>query len=220
MALDTAAPAASGGRPAAALRSHSIQDAAAEMAADPTLLSVESVAAGYERPVVGPISFSVARGEIVCIRGPNGSGKSTLMKAIGGTVKVFAGRIEKRRGLRIAHQQQNPLPLEDIPLSGRELLALTGADSDSLPNWIRQLLDRRLDRLSGGQLQFLQVWACLKAPVDLVMLDEPTNNVDPKGLEYMEHELVKLTDGHAIILISHDHRFLDKVCTRLVEVGK
>ncbi len=184
------------------------------------MLSVEGVAAGYERPVVGPISFSVARGEIVCIRGPNGSGKSTLMKAIGGTVKVFAGRIEKRPGLRIAHQQQNPLPLEDIPLSGRELLALTGADSDSLPNWIRQLLDRRLDRLSGGQLQFLQVWACLKAPVDLVMLDEPTNNVDPKGLEYMEHELVKLTDGHAIILISHDHRFLDKVCTRLVEVGK
>jgi ATPase subunit of ABC transporter with duplicated ATPase domains len=189
------------------------------MLVDSTLLAVEDVAAGYHHPVVGPISFSISRGEIIGIRGPNGSGKSTLLKAIGGTVKVFAGRIEKRPGLRIAHQQQNPLPLEDIPLSGRELLALTGAASESLPDWIRPLLDRRLDRLSGGQLQFLEVWACLKAPVDVVLLDEPTNNVDPKGFKYMEHELVKLRNGHAIILVSHDHRFLDSVCTRLVEVG-
>jgi ATPase subunit of ABC transporter with duplicated ATPase domains len=189
------------------------------MATDSALLSVRDVAAGYQHPVVGPISFSIGRGEIVGIRGPNGCGKSTLLKAIGGTVRIFSGHIEKRPGLRIAHQQQNPFPLEDVPLSGRELLALTGADGGSLPDWIRPLLDRRLDRLSGGQLQFLEVWACLKAPVDVVLLDEPTNNVDPRGLDYMEHELVKLSNGQAIILVSHDHRFLDQVCTRLVEVG-
>ena len=198
-----------------------VEDARAAAAGERVLLlSVEALVAGYRRPVVGPVIFDIRQGEAIGIRGPNGAGKSTLLKAIGGTARIFSGAIVRRRaGLRIAHQQQNPLPLEDIPLSGRELLRLTDAPEAALPDWISPLVGRRLDRLSGGQLQFLQVWACLKAPVDLVLLDEPTNNLDPKGARHMGEELLKMRDGPAVVIISHDAAFLASVCTRIVEIG-
>jgi ATPase subunit of ABC transporter with duplicated ATPase domains len=190
------------------------------MGPDTTFLSIEGVSAGYQHPVVGPVSFTVRRGDIIGIRGPNGSGKSTLLRAISGTARIFQGQIKRQTGVRIAHQQQNPLPLEDVPLSGRELLKLTKADSESLPDWIRPLIDKRLDRLSGGQLQFLQVWACLKAPVDVVLLDEPTNNVDRAGVKHMANDLINMRNGRATVVISHDRTFMDSVATDIVEVGQ
>ena len=184
------------------------------------LLTVQRLSAGYTRPVVGPITLSVCLGDVMGIRGPNGSGKSTLLNAIAGSAKIFSGRVEKRPGLRVSHQQQSPLPLEHVPLSGQELLTLTGASGESLPSWIKPLVKRRLDRLSGGQLQFLQVWACLKAPVDLILLDEPTNNLDPPGIEHMAKELIRMRLSHAVLIISHDQHFLERVCTHVVEVSQ
>jgi zinc transport system ATP-binding protein len=180
---------------------------------------VSALTAGYARPVVGPISLEVHAHQIVGLRGPNGSGKSTLLRAIGGAAKIFSGSVERQAGLRVAHQHQNPLPLEDVPLSGRDLLRLTRAATQGLPHWIVPLLDQRLDQLSGGQLQLLQVWACLRAPVDLVMLDEPTNNVDRSGVEFLERALLERADRPAILLISHDHRFLQAVSDDIVELG-
>lgn len=181
-------------------------------------LEVNGLSAGYARPVVGPVSFSVRLGDIIGIRGPNGAGKSTLLNAIAGGARIFAGRVSKRPGLRVSHQQQSPLSLDDVPLSGQELLGLTGATSESLPTWLKPFVKRRLDRLSGGQLQFLQVWACLTAPVDLILLDEPTNNVDPPGVEHMADELIRMRASRAAIVISHDRRFLERVCTRSIEL--
>jgi zinc transport system ATP-binding protein len=183
------------------------------------LLELSALTAGYSKPVVGPVSFAVRAGQILGLRGPNGSGKSTLLRAIGGGARIFSGTVERPPGLRIAHQHQNPLPLEDVPLSGRDLLNLTRARARGLPPWIELLLDQRLDRLSGGQLQLLQVWACLRAPVDLVMLDEPTNNVDRAGVEFLECTLLERKDRPAVLLISHDHRFLHAVCDDVVELG-
>jgi zinc transport system ATP-binding protein len=183
---------------------------------DDCVLSVEGLCAGYAKPVVGPVSFFLHRGDVVGIRGPNGAGKSTLLNAIAGSARIFAGRVDKRPGLRVSHQQQSPLPLNNVPLSGRELLRLTGASAESLPDWIAPLIKRRLDRLSGGQLQFLQVWACLKAPVELILLDEPTNNVDPPGVQHMADELIRMRASHAVMVISHDQRFLERVCTRSI----
>ena len=182
------------------------------------LVHVEGLSAGYARPVVGPVSLSVFPGDVIGIRGPNGAGKSTLLNAIAGSARIFSGRVDKRPGLRVSHQQQNAPPLDDVPLSGQELLALTGASGESLPAWIKPHIKRRLDRLSGGQLQFLHVWACLKAPVDLILLDEPTNNVDPPGVEHMAEELARMRASHAAMVISHDQHFLERVCTRVVEL--
>lgn len=183
-------------------------------------IELDRLEAGYDRPVVGPLSFTVAPGEIVALCGPNGAGKTTAMNAIAGSAHVFGGAIRKRAGLRVSHQQQNPLSLRDIPMSGRELLALTQGDAGALPTPLQPLLARRLSELSGGQLQLLQVWACLTAPVDVAMLDEPTNNVDAAGIELLRHVILAKRNGRAVLLVSHDRRFIEALEARTVEVGE
>lgn len=187
---------------------------------DTPCIELQRVQAGYEQPVVGPLSFALGAGEIVALWGPNGSGKTTAMNAIGGSARVFSGTIRKRPGLRVSHQQQNPLSLRDIPLSGRELLVLTGSDAGALPSSLQPLLDRRLSELSGGQLQLLQVWACLTAPVDVALLDEPTNNVDAEGIALLEQVIARERHRRAILLVSHDRRFVEALGARVVEVGE
>ena len=106
-----------------------------------------------------------------------------------------------------------------MPLTGHELLGLTGATADGLPPWLAGRLGERLDRLSGGQLQFLRLWACLAVPADLILLDEPTNNLDRAGVAYLADWLGRAHSGQGIVIVSHDHGLIDDVCTRVVEVG-
>lgn len=182
------------------------------------LVVLDRVEAGYERPVIGPVSLVIEPGEVVAVTGPNGAGKSTLLNAITGVAHVFAGTLVRRSRLRVAHHAQSPLSLNNVPLSGRELLALTCADLTELPDTVRSLLSRRLAELSGGQLQILQVWASLAAPVDLVLLDEPTNNLDAAAVAMLESAIRARPTGRAVVLVSHDRRFIDAVASRVIEL--
>jgi zinc transport system ATP-binding protein len=187
-------------------------------AARDALVVLDRLEAGYERPVVGPLSLAIKPGEVVAIWGPNGAGKSTLLNAITGVAHVFAGTVGRRSRLQVSHHAQSPLPLNNVPLSGRELLALTRADLKGLPDAVRPLLSRRLADLSGGQLQILQVWASLAAPVDLVLLDEPTNNLDAAAVAMLENAIRARPASRAVVLVSHDHRFIDAVASRVIEL--
>jgi zinc transport system ATP-binding protein len=184
------------------------------------LLELDGVVAGYTTPVVGPVSLAVKRGEIVGLTGPNGSGKTTLVNAVIGTGRVLEGRLRKAPGLRVNVQRQHPVRLPEMPFTGTDVLRLAGAGERSVPDSIRPFVERRIDRLSGGQFQLLQVWACLSAPADLVILDEPTTNMDPASKTSLEeilrasHELVG-----SILVISHDHDFLEGVTSRIVRLG-
>jgi len=185
------------------------------------LLEIDALVAGYAQPVVGPVSFSVAPGEIVGLAGPNGSGKSTLLGAVIGTTRIFSGSVRRRDGIKVAMQAQVPSRLSEMPVTSIEMLRITGADRHAVPEPVRPLLDMRLDRLSGGQYQLLNVWACLGCGADLVLLDEPTNNMDLRVEEILAALLVaSREEGRAMLLVSHEHDFLEKVSTRLVEVGR
>ena len=184
-----------------------------------TLITFDAVVAGYAAPVVGPVSFAVARGEVVGIGGANGAGKSTLLKALTGGARIFSGEVLKMPGLAISHQHQGFDLGDECPLTGQELLALTGACPDGLPEWLADRLDQRIDRLSGGQLQFLRLWACLTAPADLVVLDEPTNNLDRAGVAHLEQALARRDPARALIIVSHDARFEKAVCDRVISVS-
>lgn len=190
------------------------------MSSAASLLEVDALTAGYARAVVGPVSLRLVGGEVLGIVGPNGCGKSTLLAALTGSARIFSGRIVKRPGLRLSLQQQQAPAIEGIPFNGAELLALTGASAGGLPPWLESRLGERLDRLSGGQLQFLYLWACLQAPADVVLLDEPTNNVDPDGVSFLQVALrVRVGEGASLIVVSHDARFIDAVCDRTVALG-
>ncbi|PKO37038.1 MAG: ABC transporter [Betaproteobacteria bacterium HGW-Betaproteobacteria-6] len=182
-----------------------------------SLLRTEQLVVGWQQPATRPLDLNVAAGEIVGLTGPNGVGKSTLLSAFAGRAKVFSGRIEQRPGLRLALQRQDVPPVVGMPLSGRELLALTGASAEGLPVWLAGRLDIRLDRLSGGQRHYLTLWAVLQAPADLVLLDEPTNNLDVAGVAHLtEHLRDRAAAGAGILVVSHDTAFVDAVCDRVI----
>ena len=181
------------------------------------LLHIEQVVAGWQQPATQPVDLTLAAGEIVGLTGPNGVGKSTLLAALAGRATVFSGRIEQRPGLRLALQTQDVPPVDGLPLSGRELLALTDATADGLPPWLADRLDLRLDRLSGGQRHYLALWAILQAPADLVLLDEPTNNLDAAGVTHLTAHLRERAEaGAGMIVVSHDAAFVEGVCDRVL----
>lgn len=183
------------------------------------LLQANSVVAGYGIPVVGPFSISIAQGEVIGLSGANGSGKSTLLKAIGNGARIFSGQIERRPGLTLAWQQQQAASLDGMPFSGSDYLQYAQAGMEQVPGRLMSWLDQRVDSLSGGQFQLLSVWAVLSGEAELVLLDEPTNNLDPEGEEILEQIFRSGMGDRAVLVVSHERGFLERVCSRVLEVG-
>lgn len=183
------------------------------------LLEVDQLVVGYQRPVVGPLSFFVRAGEVVGLWGPNGCGKSTLLNGIANGAHLFSGVLRRNPGLHIGYQTQQPVRLAEMPLTGQELLHFVHAEHQAPPQRLQGWLDRRVDRLSGGQFQLLMVWAALATAADLVLLDEPTNNLDPEGQQILAEILAAEQGRRAVLLVSHELRFLHAACTRVLEVA-
>ncbi len=180
------------------------------------MLTLVDAVAGYAAPISPPATFSVARGEVVGLAGANGVGKSTLLKAVLGTATLFAGRIGRVPGLRLAYLPQQPVRLPEVPLSGNELLTTLGADRLTPPARLAEKLAARIDRLSGGEYQLLMLWATLADASDLILLDEPTNNLDACHIHTAIDEIAAARAQRATLVVSHDRTFLAAVCTRIV----
>ena len=179
-------------------------------------LRLEAVVAGYEHPVVGPLSLAVAPGEVLGLAGPNGVGKSTLLAAILGEARVFSGAVWRAADRPVAHLPQRLLRPHGIALTGREWLVCLGAQSQALPAHLQRILDRRIDRLSGGEHQLLNLWGALAMGAGLVLLDEPTNHLDPVHVRLAAEQITALGTQCATLVISHDQAFLERVCNRIV----
>jgi len=189
-----------------------------ESRANQPLVTFEAVRAGYRKPVVGPVSFQVMPGEILGLSGANGAGKSTLLNALTGVARVFSGHIRKSAGLSISHHRQRPELPPELPLTGRELLKLMNADHRNQPERLQPLLDRPLAKFSGGQFQFLQACACIGSQSDLIILDEPTNNLDGHAINALSGLLSALAPHRGVLLVSHEQAFLEDHCSRVIDI--
>lgn len=183
------------------------------------LLQVQGLVIGWQQPVARPLDFSLSGGEVVGVTGPNGVGKTTLLATLAGRTPPLAGQITRSSGMRLAWQRQELPPVAGLPLSGRELLALTGATPAGLPPWLMDKLDRRLDRLSGGQRHYLCLWAALQTPADLLLLDEPTNHLDMAGVAHLADALrQRAAAGVGVLVVSHDADFVAVACDRRLPI--
>lgn len=179
-------------------------------------LRLEAVVAGYDRPVVGPVSLTLAPGQVLGLAGPNGVGKSTLIATVLGQARVFSGEVWRAPDRQVAHLPQRSMRPHGIALTGREWLGCLGARSQALPAHLQRILDRRIDRLSGGEHQLLNLWGVLAMGAGIVLLDEPTNHLDPAHVRLAAEQITALGTQCATLVISHDQAFLERVCSRII----
>jgi energy-dependent translational throttle protein EttA len=171
------------------------------------------------------LSISVPRGAIVGLVGPNGAGKTTLFRMINGSEKPDSGELKVGASVRIAYAEQERENLD----RQRSLLDEIGEGADEVLIGKRSMQLRRylslfgfkgsdqqkkVGELSGGELNRCQLAKVLKVGGNLLMLDEPTNDLDVNTLRMLE-EAIQSFAGCAL-LISHDRFFLDRICTHLL----
>lgn len=171
---------------------------------------------GYTVPVVSGVSFDLAPGEVLGVRGQNGVGKSTLLRAIAGAARVFSGSLKRSPDAELLHHRQHWEAGLEFPLTGRDICALTAANPDAAPQRVRDLLNRRLDQLSGGQGQLVRLWAGLGGTASLLLLDEPTNSLDTSAIDTLIDMIRSSAEKRGIIVVSHESDFLDAVCSRSI----
>ncbi|MCB1960561.1 MAG: ABC-F family ATP-binding cassette domain-containing protein [Rhodocyclaceae bacterium] len=173
-----------------------------------SLLTLAGLCFGHGQPLARPLSLSLAAGEQAVLLGPNGVGKSTLLQAVLDPALRLGGEVRLAPGARVGYLAQSGEALDGLPLNGRELLALTGALHEGLSEPLRDCLPRRLDALSGGQRQFLRFWSIAAAPFDVLLLDEPSNNLDEAGVAALQHWLAQPHSAQAVLLVTHDTRLV------------
>ncbi|MCU1229221.1 MAG: ABC-type transport system, ATPase component [Acidobacteria bacterium] len=159
------------------------------------------------------------------ILGPNGSGKTTLLRMITGEIAPDAGEIEAADRLRVVYFEQNRESL-DPTLSLRRALAPEGDTvvyrdrAIHIAGWARRFLfrseqlDTAVSRLSGGEKARIVLARLMLQPADLLVLDEPTNDLDIPTLEILEESLLEFPG--ALVLVTHDRYLLDRVSTQIL----
>lgn len=189
------------------------------------------VAKGVEKslggkPIVSDLDIMLRPGERVGLLGPNGSGKTTLLKLVAGTLESDRGTITRADRLRVVTFEQHRESL-DQQSTLRRALAPAGGDavvyqdrSIHLVSWAKRFLfkpeqlDLPVSRLSGGEQARLLIARLMLEPADLLILDEPTNDLDIPTLDVLEESLLEFAG--ALVLVTHDRWLLDRVSTRLL----
>ena len=203
------------------------------------MLEIRGLRAGYGRiPILHGIDLSVADGETVGILGHNGMGKSTLMKAAMGLVQPTGGTVEfrgeditqsapferARMGLGYVPQGREIFPgitvLENLRMGacirGGEEAQVVDRVLEELPR-LKPLLDRLGGELSGGEQQILAVARCLCGEPRLVLLDEPTEGIQPSIIDLIVDTLRRLGErrGLGFILVEQNLDFIAALCARV-----
>ena len=179
-----------------------------------------------ERPIVTPFSIRVHRGDCIGLVGPNGAGKTTLLKMLTGQLKPDSGKIKLGTNLEIAtlDQKREDLDLEDTLAhyltDGRGDNLLVNGEQRHVTGYMKEFLFQPeqartpIKNLSGGERARLMLARMLARPSNLLILDEPTNDLDIETLDLLQ-EVVAGFPG-TVILVSHDRDFLDRTVTSTI----
>ena len=192
------------------------------------LLSLDKVSIAYGHlPLLDAASLQIETGERLCVIGRNGAGKSTLLQVLGGDLAPDVGSVWRQPGRRIGRLAQDAALQDtrsvfDVVSEGLEDL---GDDEWQRESRVEQILSRlSLDRdvsvaiLSGGWRRRVLLARALVGQPDLLLLDEPTNHLDIEAMTWLETFLLDYPG--AVIFVSHDRVFLQRVATRIIELDR
>ncbi|EFK06832.1 ABC transporter, ATP-binding protein [delta proteobacterium NaphS2] len=196
------------------------------------ILSLQNISLAFGGPLLlDNVSLQIEQSERICLVGRNGAGKSTLINLINGRVKQDSGDIFRKPGLRLGTLSQE-IPrhllgkIIDVVSSGQD----TNPSEEAPFTWeIQTRVEKTITRLklppdgefqtlsTGMKRRVLLARAIAKGP-DLLLLDEPTNHMDIPSIELMEDFLLQFRK--ALLFVSHDRVFLEKLATRIIEIDR
>ena len=189
------------------------------------ILSAEHIKKSYTlKKLITDATLYIGEHDHIGVVGVNGTGKSTLLKLLCGLEEPDGGTIMKRSGLRVSYLPQMP-DYSEARTPVMQVLASAPKDVDAPDEYeARSLLmqlgitdfDADVRTLSGGQKKRVALAAALIRPVDLLLLDEPTNHIDAATIAWLEDRLAHYRG--ALMMVTHDRYFLDRVCTRIAEL--
>ncbi|MEZ2222076.1 ABC-F family ATP-binding cassette domain-containing protein [Rhizobium sp. RCC_161_2] len=191
------------------------------------VIEADKITKAYdERVIVAPFSIRVHRGDCIGLVGPNGAGKTTLLKMLTGQLKPDSGKVKLGTNLEIAtlDQKREELNPEDTLANyltdGRGENLLVNGEQRHVTGYMKEFLFQPeqartpIKNLSGGERARLMLARILSRPTNLLILDEPTNDLDIETLDLLQ-EIVAGFNG-TVILVSHDRDFLDRTVTSTI----
>jgi ABC transport system ATP-binding/permease protein len=193
-----------------------------------SLIALKSISHTFGGPkLLDGADISIARGERVCLLGRNGEGKSTLMKIISGELRPDEGEIVRQQGLRIGQLPQD-VPagtagtIAEVVAQGLAIIEPGCHPDDYRVTTILSRLDLPADSpfasLSSGMKRRVLLAQSLVSEPDLLLLDEPTNHLDVEAIDKLEDYLARYSG--AVLFITHDRAFLERLATRIVELDR
>jgi len=178
-----------------------------------------------QRVLLSSLDLVLTPGMRLGVLGPNGSGKTTLLRMIVGELPPDGGTIQRAVGLRVVYFEQNRESL-DPQLTLKRALAPEGDSvlyrdrSLHVASWAKRFLfrpeqlDTSVSKLSGGEKARIVLARLMLQPADLLVLDEPTNDLDIPTLDVLEESLLEFPG--ALVLVTHDRFLLDRVSTHIL----
>ncbi|NQW71083.1 MAG: ATP-binding cassette domain-containing protein, partial [Betaproteobacteria bacterium] len=186
---------------------------------------LQNVSKAYDRPIVQDFTATILRGDKVGLLGPNGAGKTTLLKLILGTIAPDSGTATMGTRIEVAYfdQMREGLDLnaslEDYISPGSEWIEING-NKKHVKSYLSDFLfapertNSPVSTLSGGERNRLLLARLFARPANVLVLDEPTNDLDIDTLDLLE-QLLQDYKG-TVFLVSHDRYFLDNVVTSII----
>lgn len=192
------------------------------------LFTMENITKSYtDRILLDDVGFSINENEKIGVIGVNGMGKSTLLKVVAGIEETDAGKISMGNQVKICYLPQTPVFTPGTTI----LQAAVGGNMEEWNRWTieadaRSMLNQlgfadyeeKVEHMSGGQKKRVALVNALLTPADILILDEPTNHLDNAMSEWLENYLISFRG--AVLMVTHDRYFLDRIATRIVEVDK
>ena len=191
------------------------------------VIEAEKITKAYgARTIVAPFSIRVHRGDCIGLVGPNGAGKTTLLKMLTGQLEPDSGTVKLGTNLEIAtlDQRREDLNLDDTLAhyltDGRGETLLVNGEQRHVTGYMKEFLFQPeqartpIRNLSGGERARLMLARILSRPTNLLILDEPTNDLDIETLDLLQ-EIVAGFAG-TVLLVSHDRDFLDRTVTSTI----
>jgi len=190
------------------------------------VFEVENLTHGFDgEPLIRDFSLRVMRGDRLALLGPNGAGKTTLLRLLLGQLEPATGSVRQGTRLEVAYFDQQRAQLDPEAtvmenVTGGSDTVVVGGQRRHVSGWLQDFLfpperlNSPVSMLSGGERNRLLLARLFAQPANLLVMDEPTNDLDVETLELLEERIADFNG--TLLLVSHDREFVDRVATSVL----